>query len=100
MYIYIYLCIYVLRRFFNKFFNLLLFFLKFFLTPENTMNCFEYKIQLWENNKKVFFLKTNLQTTEFKNWRAQASEADYYIVIIHHQENRHSGAIESLSVSN
>lgn len=47
------------------------------------MDCFKYKIQLSERTTKVFFLKTNLQTTQFKNSRAQASEADYYIVVIH-----------------
>lgn len=48
------------------------------------MDCFEYKIQLSERTtKRLSFLKTNLQTTQFKNVRAQASEADYYIVIIH-----------------
>lgn len=49
------------------------------------MDCFKYKIQLSERTTKkyFFFFKQNLQTTQFKNLRAQASEADYYIVIIH-----------------
>lgn len=68
--------------------NLLFFFFVklFFITPENTMDSFKYKIQLWENNnnkKNLSFLKANLQTTRNKNLRVQASEADYYIVIIH-----------------
>lgn len=48
------------------------------------MDCFKYKIQLFERKTKCFLKKnqknkteTNLQITQFKNLRAQASEADY-----------------------
>lgn len=48
------------------------------------MDCLKYKIQLSEkNNKNRLFPKTNLQTNQFKDLRAQASEADYYIVYIY-----------------
>lgn len=47
------------------------------------MDCFKYKIQLSERTKSNFSFKTHSQTTQFKNLSAQASEADYYIVIIH-----------------
>lgn len=55
------------------------------------MDCFKYKIQLSERTTKTF-LETNLQTTQFKNLRAQASEAEYYMC--HHSSNRRTGATE------
>lgn len=45
------------------------------------MDCFKYKIQLSERTTRSF-LKKQIYKQLNSNIRAQASEADYYIVII------------------
>lgn len=47
------------------------------------MDCLSTKYNSERTTKSTLKKKFFLQTTQFVNLRAQASEADYYIVIIH-----------------